>query len=296
MMIAQTQYKISHSDLTLVLALVRGRSLARAAEQLQVDVSTVFRAIRKLETNLGVTLFNKNRRGYTPTQSAQALAEQAECAERALDAAQIALQQGENVITGTLRVTCTDAVLHHLLLPSLAELMPRYPALSLELATSNAFANLSRRDADIALRLSNAPPEHLIGRQLGHTSYYICGRPELREGFQRAPASLPWVSPDESMLDHVSVAWRRQAHPSLVARYRCSNMSAIARLVQAGLGVAALPDFMLHSLQGVERLSPALPDCNTDLWLLTRPDCLALRSVQTLFDELTPLLRHHLTG
>jgi len=295
-MIASTQYQISHVDLALVLALVRGRSLARAAEQLQVDVSTVFRAIRKLEANLGIALFEKSRRGYMPNQSAQALAEQAERAEQALDAARIALQQGEKVISGTVRLTCTDAVLQNLLLPSLAELMPRYPALSLELATTNTFANLSRRDADIALRLSNAPPEHLVGRQLGHTAYYIYGRPEHRDAFLQAPTSVPWIAPDDSMPDHITVAWRHQVHPSLVPRYRCSSMSAVATLVQAGLGIAALPDFMARSLDGVERLSEALVDCDTHLWLLTRPDCLALRSVQALFDELTPLLRARLNS
>lgn len=293
-MIASTQYQISHADLALVLALVRGRSLARAAEQLHVDVSTVFRAIRKLEASLGVALFEKSRRGYMPTQSAQALAEQAERAEQALDAARIALQHGEKVISGTVRLTCTDAVLQNLLLPSLAELMPRYPALSLELATTNTFANLSRRDADIALRLSNAPPDHLVGRHLGHTAYYICGRPEHRELFTQAPMSVPWIAPDDSMPDHITVAWRHQVYPSLVPRYRCSSMSAVATLVQAGLGIAALPDFMARSLEGVARLSDALADCDTDFWLLTRPDCLALRSVQTLFDQLTPLLRARL--
>ncbi|MEX5624744.1 LysR substrate-binding domain-containing protein, partial [Pseudomonas syringae] len=75
------------------------------------------------------------------------------------------------VVSGTVRVTCTEAVMHSLLLPALAEFMPNYPALSLEMGTSNTFANLSRRDADIALRLTNTPPEHLVGRNLGSTSY-----------------------------------------------------------------------------------------------------------------------------
>ncbi|EPN69647.1 LysR family transcriptional regulator, partial [Pseudomonas syringae pv. actinidiae ICMP 19079] len=169
-----TQYEINHADLALVLALVRGRTLARAAELLQVDISTVFRSIRRLEASLGAALFEKNRRGYIPTDTAQAMAEQAEYAELALAAARVALQQGEHVISGTVRLTCTDAVLHSLLLPALAGFMPQYPALTLELATSNAFANLSRRDADIALRLTNTPPEHLIGRCLGRAEYVIC--------------------------------------------------------------------------------------------------------------------------
>ncbi|MBX8510306.1 LysR family transcriptional regulator [Pseudomonas cichorii] len=288
------QYEISHADLTLVLALVRGRTLARAAELLQVDISTVFRSIRRLEAALGTALFEKNRRGYIPTDTAQAMSEQAERAELALNAARVALQQGENVVSGTVRLTCTDAVLHSLLLPALARFMPSFPALTLELATSNTFANLSRRDADIALRLTNTPPEHLIGRQLGTAHYVICGHPDYREPLLDSPTSVPWISPDDSMPDHTSVIWRRQAFPAVVPRYRCSSMSAVSQLVSAGLGVAAMPDFTALNLPGTEVLSPPLEGCSTDLWLLTRPDCRALRSVQVLIEELTPLLREEL--
>lgn len=217
------QYEITHADLSLVLALVRGRTLARAADLLQVDVSTVFRSIRRLEAALGAALFEKNRRGYIPTDTAQAMAEQAERAEQALAAARIALQQGEQVVSGTVRLTCTDAVLHSLLLPALADFMPQYPALTLELATSNAFANLSRRDADIALRLTNTPPEHLIGRCLGSADYFVCGRPEYREALTQTPASIPWISPDDSMPDHTSVIWRKQTFPGY---YRATAAAA----------------------------------------------------------------------
>lgn len=285
------QYEISHADLSLVLALVRGRTLARAADLLQIDVSTVFRSIRRLETALGAALFEKNRRGYIPTDTAQAMAEQAERAEQALAAARIALQQGEQVVSGTVRLTCTDAVLHSLLLPALADFMPQYPALTLELATSNAFANLSRRDADIAVRLTNTPPEHLIGRCLGSADYFVCGRPEYREALTQNPASIPWISPDDSMPDHTSVIWRKQAFPGVLPSYRCSNMSAVSQLVAAGLGVAALTGFTVEGLGAVERLSGPLEGCRTDLWLLTRPDCRALRSVQTLLEALAPRLR-----
>ncbi|WNW11892.1 LysR family transcriptional regulator [Pseudomonas sp. DTU_2021_1001937_2_SI_NGA_ILE_001] len=288
------QYEINHNDLSLVLALVRGRSLARAAELLQVDISTVFRSIRRLESALGNALFEKSRRGYVPTDAAQAIAEQAERAEQALGAARMALRQGEQVVSGTVRLTCTEAVLHSLMLPALARFMPNYPALNLELATSNNFANLSRRDADIALRLTDTPPEHLVGRHLGDTAYVICGRPDFRQALEKEPTSVPWVAPDDSMPDHVSVIWRERTWPSIVPRYRCSSMSAVSELVSAGLGVAALTDFTARDLQGVEALSAPLEGCNTGVWLLTRPDCRALRSVQTLFDELTPLLREAL--
>lgn len=121
------QYQITHADLSLVLALERGRSLAKAAELLKVDVSTVFRSIRRLESALGTALFVKSRKGYLPTDTAQALAEQAERAEQALDAARIAMSSGEQVVSGTVRLTCTEAVMHSLLLPALAAFMPNYP-------------------------------------------------------------------------------------------------------------------------------------------------------------------------
>lgn len=208
---APLQYRLDHADLALVLALVRGGSLARAAELLRVDVSTVFRAIRRLEKNLGKALFDKSRSGYLANQTACRLAQQAELAEQALEAARIGLELEREVLSGTVRLTCSDAVLHGLLLPALARFMPGYPALQLELATSNDFANLSRRDADIALRMTRTPPEHLVGRNLGEVRYVLCASERYLEGRDATePAMLHWIAPDDFLPDHPSVVWRRR--------------------------------------------------------------------------------------
>lgn len=285
MLNAATHYLIDYADLSLVLALVRGGTLARAAALLRVDVSTVFRAVRRLEAALGQALFEKSRAGYLPTSLARDLAQQAERAEQALQAARIGVEQGGEVISGTVRLTCTDSVLQGLLLPALAQFMPHYPALILELSTSNDFANLSRRDADIALRLTRTPPEHLVGRCLGRVAYQVCASPGFaREHAGRALADLAWVAPDDFLPDHPTVAWRREHLPGVRPRYRCNSMLSVTEMVRAGLGVAALPDFLLD--EGLQALGPALAGHDTALWLLTRPDCRALRSVVALFDEL----------
>jgi len=285
MLNAATHYRIDYPDLSLILALVRGGSLARAAALLRVDVSTVFRAVRRLEAALGQTLFEKSRAGYLPTTLATTLAEQAERAEQALEAARVGVEQGGEVISGTVRLTCTDSVLQSLLLPALAQFMPDYPALTLELSTSNDFANLSRRDADIALRLTKAPPEHLVGRCLGTVSYRVCASMRYTQQHDgRSLADLAWIAPDDFLPDHPTVAWRRQHLPGVIPSYRCNSMLSVTELVRAGLGVAALPDYLLGD--GLQPLSPALAGHDTALWLLTRPDCRALRSVVTLFDEL----------
>lgn len=282
-----TQYSIDHADLALVLALVRGGTLARAAELLKVDVSTVFRSLRRLEQALGSVLFEKSRAGYLPNAAAQLLAQQAELAERALDAARLGLEQGREMVSGTLRLTCTDAVLQGLLLPALARFMPAYPALELELTTSNDFANLSRRDADIALRLTTAPPGHLVGRCLGRVPYVLCASDEylMREA-GNDPARMTWIAPDDFLPNQSGVVWRRQRYPEVQPAYRCNSMFSVAQLVRAGLGVAALPAFLVNGDERLRVLETDLTGCASALWLLTRPDCRALRSVTTLFEEL----------
>ncbi|MBT2296331.1 LysR family transcriptional regulator [Pseudomonas fluorescens] len=289
---ASTHYRLDYPDLSLILALVRGGSLARAARLLHVDVSTVFRSVRRLEAALGRPLFEKSRSGYLPTSLAQALAEQAERAEQALEAARIGVEQGGEVVSGTVRLTCTDSVLQALLLPALERFMPAYPALSLELSTSNDFANLSRRDADIALRLTRTPPEHLVGRQLGTVVYRLCASATYLRSLERDDlAAMAWIAPDDFLPDHPTVAWRRQHLPGVVPAYRCNSMLSVTELVRAGLGVAALPDFLIGENKGLTPIGEPLAGYDTALWLLTRPDCRALRSVVTLFDELGRNLR-----
>lgn len=227
-----------------------------------------------------------------PTSLAQALAEQAERAEQALEAARVGVEQGGEVISGTVRLTCSDSVLQALLLPALARFMPAYPALTLELSTSNDFANLSRRDADIALRLTRTPPEHLVGRKLGNVAYRVCASATyLRSANTDDLASMIWIAPDDFLPDHPTVAWRRQHLPGVVPAYRCNSMLSVTELVRAGLGVAALPDFLIDEHQGLMPLGKPLEGYDTALWLLTRPDCRALRSVVSLFDELGRNLR-----
>ncbi|WP_044870511.1 LysR family transcriptional regulator [Pseudomonas sp. LFM046] len=287
-----TQYSIDHADLALVLALVRGGTLARAAELLKVDVSTVFRSLRRLEQALGSVLFEKSRAGYLPNAAAQLLAQQAELAERALDAARLGLEQGREAVSGTLRLTCTDAVLQGLLLPALARFMPAYPALELELTTSNDFANLSRRDADIALRLTTAPPGHLVGRCLGRVPYVLCASEAyLSREAGDDPARMTWIAPDDFLPNQSSVVWRRQRYPEAQPAYRCNSMFSVAQLVRAGLGVAALPEFLVKGDERLRVLETDLTGCASALWLLTRPDCRALRSVTTLFEELARHIR-----
>ena len=129
-----------------------------------------------------------------------------------------------------------------------------------------------------------------MGRCLGAVPYALCASPAYLHGRDPADlAAMAWIAPDEFLPNHPSVVWRRQRFPALVPAYRCNSMLAVAQMARAGLGVAALPRFLIED--GLQPLEADLSPCDTALWLLTRPDCRALRSVVTLFDELGRSIR-----
>lgn len=165
--VASTQYQLGAAELEVLLAMARTGTLAAAGERLGVDASTVFRAIQRIERGLGQSLFDRSRAGYRPSELAQALAEQAERVEAALEAARSAAQAQPDQVSGTVRISTTDTILHGLIAPALQLLQPRHPALVYELHAGNELVSLTRRDTDIAVRATKRPPQHLVGRQLG---------------------------------------------------------------------------------------------------------------------------------
>ncbi|MFZ5559946.1 MAG: LysR family transcriptional regulator [Pseudomonadota bacterium] len=288
-MIAQTQYRLAPADLDLVLALVRGRTLAEAARRLEVDASTVFRAVQRLEKKLGQQLFQRSRSGYLPSEQALTLSQHAERMEVELEQARSAIAQAEGQVTGLVRLTTTDTLLSDLLLPALATIGARHPGLEFELAATNTVANLSRREADLALRPSRQPPEHLVGKKLGGLRYAIyAAAPYL----QHQPAGTPldqhtWLAPDEFLPEHPSVRWRQKHLPKVRPRYRCNAILPLAQAVQAGLGVAVLPTYMARAFNGLVALTGPIEECDCDLWLLTHPESRHLRRVSVMFAELS---------
>ncbi|HWJ96203.1 MAG TPA: LysR family transcriptional regulator [Telluria sp.] len=285
---AATPSKLGLADLELVLALVRGRTLAGAAERLGVDTSTVFRSIKRVEKDIGELLFERGRHGYLPTDLGKELAGFAERIETELEEAREKAYNSEAQPSGLLRITTTDTILHSLLLPVLARFTAAYPHVQLELVATNALANLSQRDADVAIRATRKPPEHLVGVMLGtlHAAVFAARSYLERIG---TPPDLPqadWVALDDSLPDHPSVRWRREHYPKLSPRYRCNSVLSVAEAVTAGLGVGVVPLFVMRGRDGVADLSGPLPELETDLWILAHPDVRHLHRVKLLFDFL----------
>ncbi|MBI5259204.1 MAG: LysR family transcriptional regulator [Burkholderiales bacterium] len=287
--------RLDARDLALVLALVRGGTLGEAARLLAQDGSTVFRALQRLEKRLGLTLFERHRQGLLPGELALALARSAEAVEGELDRADELLAGGRHRLAGTLRVTTTDTLLVGLLLPLVAEFRAAFPQLTLELLASNQLASLSRRDADIAIRATTRPPEHLVGARLGVIRSALWAHRSLLPAPPATPdpARLDWVSPDadESLADHLSVRWRRRVYPQVVPALRCNSILAVAQAVRCGVAIGVAPRFLLQGQPEVVALTGDEPALDTELWLLTHPDVRHLRRVKVFFDFVRERLR-----
>jgi DNA-binding transcriptional LysR family regulator len=146
------QFKMTSGDLEVTLALLPGGTLPTAGERLGVDGSAVFRSLQRVERGLGRALFERTRSGYLATELAIELAERAEQREVALEAAPSSVEAAPAQISGTVRITTTDTVLHGLVAPAPRSLQLVHPLPGYELHTGNEPASLTRRDAVIVAR------------------------------------------------------------------------------------------------------------------------------------------------
>ena len=288
-MIAKSQYKLEARDLEIILALVRTANLARAGEQLNVDASTIFRAIRRIERGLGHQLFERSRAGYLPSEQAQVLAEHAEQVETQLEQARSAIQLTPEQVSGTVRIATTDTLLHGLLTPALHKLANIHPLLEYELHTGNELTSLTRREADIAVRATNTPPLHLVGKHIGPIRMALYGSNRIAYD-QQVEAAVDWIVPDDGLPEHPSVIWRKRHHPKAVLRYRVNSILTFMELVAAGMGVGVLPLFLTQQRRDLIALTDTLDECQTELWLLTHPESKHLLRVSTVFRHLSKTL------
>lgn len=296
-MIAEMQakspgYQLQAQDLLLLLALSRAGKLEAAAARLGQDPSTVFRQLQKLEKQLACSLFARSRQGYQALPVTEAVLAQAEMVELALEQAKLSLQQQPGQVQGVVSLTTTDTILHSLLAPALRQLTLQHPLLHFEIRVGNELANLSRRDADIALRATRQPPAHLIGRCLGQieVAVYAAARNPISLD-QALSTQAIWVAPDQALPNHPSVIWRRQHYPQLQVSYMVDSIQSVAEFVAQDLAVGILPVFLAEHRQDLRQLSDILPDCSTELWLLSHHDTRHILRIATVYQFLAQNLR-----
>ena len=217
----------------------------------------------------------------------------AEQMEAQLEAARSAMQMQPEQVAGAVRITTTDTILHGLLAPVLKPLQALHPLLTLDLYAGNELASLTRRDADIAIRASKRPPQHLIGKHLGaiKVAVYAASKSRLKTFDADIAHKNNWIAPDDALPEHPSVVWRKKHFPKLQATYKVNSILTVAELVAQGLGLGILPVFLAQGRKDLVQLTDILDECQTELWLLTHTEARHLRRVSAVYGYLSQHLQ-----
>lgn len=285
---------LAWDDLLYVLSVGRSGSLSGAARALRVNHSTVFRRIGAIEEQLGVRLFDRHRDGYSATAAGEAVIELAE----RLDDDVLALERrlaGEDLRpSGTVRVTTTDTMISTVT-PICGAFRRLYPEICVELITGNQFLNLSRRDADIALRPSKDPPESLYGRRLATIAFAVYGSDAYlaESGGADLGRAHSWLGLDDSLAHLAAYRWIKENVPPERVGFRSSAFEAVLAACRADMGLGLLPCYMADPVPNLRRVTEQLDEVSTGFWLLVHEDMRRTARVRAFIDfasaELTRL-------
>ena len=279
---------LNWNDLRVLLAVSRHGTMAAAARALRVDETTVARRLTAAEAAIGTRLFQRVGNGaLRPTDAGSLALVEAERAEQAVDALRAAGSQADTVVAGTVRLTAVPILVNRVLVPALHDLAVRQPMLRLELIAEPRDLSLTRREADIALRMArpmNDAGAAVLARRIGRISFAAYAPAGTSADMA---ANLPWIVYEDGMSALPQARWlaARGGTPALLA---LNDAETILHAVAAGLGRSVLPcvvadrDPALHRLDLTEL--PEVPD--RELWLLTHPEQRKLARVTAVVEWL----------
>ncbi len=271
---------LAWDDFLLVRAIAEQRSLGGAAESLGVNNSTVFRRLNALEEHLGVRIFERARSGYLLTSAGEEMVALASRMAESIVEFERRIAGQDVRPSGELRVTTTDTIFSHLVSPIFCAFRQRYPEITLDFVIDNRALNLSRRDADVAIRASVDPPPSLVGRRVATIGWGCYAGPALigeqkldpnkPETLLRPPAR--WVGLGDPIGMTAGGRWIASQVPPECVVVKVNMVSTLASAAQAGLGMTALPCFIGDQLPDLTRIPVLRISSDTGLWVLTHPD------------------------
>ena len=280
------------------LEVLREGSLSAAARSLGLTQPTVGRHIETLEATLGVSLFIRTQRGFSPTDTALALRPYAETLSATSAALLRAVTNQGGRLKGTVRITASEVISVEVLPSILSGLAASYPDIVIELVPSNRLEDLLRRDSDIAVRMVRPSQEALVARHIGviplglyaHRDYlHRRGLPESLDalkghaliGFDRETAFTRAFTE--------SLPWLKRACFSLRTD---SDLAAMAAL-RASYGIGGCQVALAQRDPGLVRLFQDSLTFHLDMWLAMHEDLRDSPCCRVVFDALvTGLLEY----
>ena len=212
----------------------------------------------------------------------------AERVEEAVQAFERRLAASDTGITGSVRVTCPEAIGVRLLhSPFVAKFNERYPDLRVEFIISDKLLDLAKGEADIAIRATAPYDDALFGRKIAETPWaiYASGAYIERAGTITDVEDIAQHSVALYDIEHhVTKAWLQSVAPDARVAARCNSMTALLSAAKSGVGLAALPMTIGDNDPGLVRVLGHIPGLTTNFYLLMHQDMKTTPRVRALFD------------
>ena len=274
-------------DIRYFVELARQGRLSAAARTLAVEHSTVSRRIGMLESRLGLRLFDRlPKRWILTAEGEQLLAYARRVEDEALSFARAGM--GAGTLRGVVKVSAPPALAALVLVPQLAAMRSRWPAITIEIIAEVRQANLYRREADLAVRLSRPEEPGLAGRPLAQSGYGLYAVPGW---FARPESEWEFIGYGEAMKDTPQQTWLDKFATGRPYAFWSNDAQTMLAACRAGLGVSLLPHFLGRS--GDLALHPDHSQVlSRPIWLVVHPDVRRSPRVTLVAELLAELLEH----
>jgi DNA-binding transcriptional LysR family regulator len=278
---------LSWDDFRYVKAIADTRSLNGAAHSLGVNHSTVFRRLGQIEDQLGSRLFERGRAGYALTPCGEEMVRLAERVGEDITSFERRVTGQDLRPSGELRITTNDMVMLHLLTDVLVAFRGAYPEIVLDIVVSNAMLNLSRRDADVAVRATYFQPPGLAGQRIARIAWAVYGgKSAATDGFDPKHAKRHnWIGvSDHSSMSRAAKWMKEHVGSEVRIVYKANTLLGLAQAAAGGVGLVLLPCFIGAAVPGLARLTPPVPELEGEFWLVTHPDLRSTARVRAFVD------------
>lgn len=276
-------------DHRFALAVSRTASVKKAADILGVNRSTVLRRINAFEDALGVRLFERLPSGYFLTPAGEQVAAVAQEMERLVDDGERRVAGQDIKLQGKIRVSISATLLSYVLVPAINAFIKSYPEIELEIVTTYGLLDLAKREADVAIRISNDPPEDLVGRRVLRVARAVyeagnnaqTGEPEKASGqiIHHSDAWIGWFPDADS-----SPLIEESDFSDYPIKTTITDPHSTVKAIAAGIGISVLPCYIGDQEPLLRRKAPGKIERATDLWVLTHKDLRQVARIRTFVD------------
>lgn len=259
-------------DLRFILAICRTGSLAGAARLLGKDHSTLFRKLNRIEEDVGVRFFERLASGYAMTDAGEIALRFGERIESEFHALGREIDGRDARLQGNVCITAPDGISTIHLPPVLAHFHELHPHVTIELLEGAAAVDLSRREADVAIRASRKPPDDSLGNKICDFRFAAYASPaHLEAAGPRELADHDWIMTAGSEEWFVPALWKNRAQALQRTILRTNSTTAAQRAAEAGMGVTPLPCYRGDASPTLIRASPTFDHLDMELWIVTHP-------------------------